>query len=70
MSDLAPFVAAVLHDRVLTEIKQEVDHLSEQLQKVRAVQIISVSGTVYAAGQLQDGHYNENASYLWDVCTV
>jgi hypothetical protein len=33
MSDLAPYLAAVLYDRVLAEIKDEVDHLSEQLQK-------------------------------------
>jgi hypothetical protein len=66
MSDLAPFVAAVLHDRVLAETKQEVDHLSEQLQKSRAVQIISESGTVYAEGRFQDGSYSDNPN-LWLV---
>jgi hypothetical protein len=73
MSDLAPFVAAVLHDKVLAETKQEVDHLaeqvdqlSEQLQKLRAVQIMSPSGTVYAEGQFQDGYYHDNPN-LWSV---
>jgi hypothetical protein len=67
MSDLAPFVASVLHDRILAETKQEVDHLSEQLQRSRAVQIMSASGTVYAEGKFQDGHYCSHNPNLWEV---
>jgi hypothetical protein len=67
MSDLAPFVASVLHDRVLAETKQEVDHLSKQLQKLRAVQIISTSGTVYAEGQFEDGAYCEDEPSMWEL---
>jgi hypothetical protein len=63
MSELAPFVASVLYDKVLAEMKQEVDQLSEQLPKLRAVQIISASGTVYAEGQFEDG-CRENPN-LW-----
>jgi hypothetical protein len=55
MSDLAPFVASVLYDKVLAEMKQEVDRLSEQITKARVVQIVSASGTVYAEGQFKDG---------------
>jgi hypothetical protein len=73
MSDLAPFVAAVLHDKVLADTKEEVDQLadqvnqlSERLQKLQAVQIVSPSGTVYAEGQFQDGFYSGNPN-LWDV---
>jgi hypothetical protein len=66
MSDLAPFVASVLYDRVLAETKQEVDHLTEQLRKSRAVQIISASGTVYAEGQFENGSYSGNPN-LWYV---
>jgi hypothetical protein len=66
MSDLAPFVASVLYDRVLAETKQEVDRLSEQLQKSRAVQIICESGRVYAEAQLQDGSYSGNP-HFWTV---
>jgi hypothetical protein len=33
MSDLAPFVTSVLYDKVLAEMKQELDQLSEQLEK-------------------------------------
>jgi hypothetical protein len=66
MSDLAPFVASLLYDRVLTETKEENDSLSEQLQKSRVVQIVSASGTVYAEGQFEDGSYSMNPN-LWLV---
>jgi hypothetical protein len=66
MSDLAPFVAAVLYDKVLAETKQEVDRLSEQLQKSRAVQMISANGTVYAEGQFEEGCFNGDSN-LWMV---
>jgi hypothetical protein len=66
MSNLAPFVATVLYDKVLAETTQEVDHLREQLQKARAVQIVSASGTVYAEGQFEDGAYRSNP-HLWFV---
>jgi hypothetical protein len=66
MSDLAPFVATVLYDKVLAETKQEVDHLLEQIKKLRAVQIVSASGTVYAEGQFEDGAYRSNP-HLWFV---
>ena len=66
MSDLAPFVASVLYDKVLAEIKQENDSLLQQLQKSRAVQIISENGTVYAEAQLEDGSYRGNPN-LWLV---
>jgi hypothetical protein len=66
MSDLAPFVASVLYDRVLAETKQENDNLAEQLQKSRAVQIVSENGTVYAEAQFQEGYYSHNPN-LWLV---
>jgi hypothetical protein len=66
MSDLAPFVAAVLRDKVLAEIKKENDSLLQQLQKARAVQIISENGTVYAEAQFEDGSYRGNPN-LWLV---
>jgi hypothetical protein len=66
MSDLAPFVASVLYDRVLFETKQELDDLREQLQQSRAVQIIGEDGTVYAEAQFQDGSYRGNPN-LWLV---
>jgi hypothetical protein len=66
MSDLAPFVASVLYDKVLAEIKQENDSLLQQLQKSRAVQIISENGTVYAEAQFEDGSYRGNPN-LWLV---
>jgi hypothetical protein len=66
MSDLAPFVAAVPYDKVLAETKEEVDRLSVQLQKSRAVQMISANGTVYAEGQFQEGCFNGNSS-VWIV---
>jgi hypothetical protein len=66
MSDLAPFVASVLYDRVLADTKQENDSLKEQLRKSRAVQIISEDGTVYAEAQFEDGSYLGNPN-LWLV---
>jgi hypothetical protein len=66
MSDLAPFVAAVLYDKVLAETKQEVDRLSEQLQKSLAVQMISANGTVYAEGQFEEGCFNGDSNF-WIV---
>jgi hypothetical protein len=66
MSDLAPFVASVLHDKVLAETKQELEDLSEQLQKSRVVQINGENGTVYAEAQFQDGSYRGNPN-LWLV---
>jgi hypothetical protein len=66
MSDLAPFVASVLYDRVLAETKQENDALLEQLRKSRAVQIIGENGTVYAEAQFEDGSYRGNPN-LWLV---
>jgi hypothetical protein len=66
MSDLAPFVASVLYDKVLAETKQEVDHLSKQLRKSRAVQLVSTSGTVYAEGQFEDGFHSSNPNF-WEV---
>jgi hypothetical protein len=66
MSDLAPFVAAVLNDKVVAEMKQQVDNLTERLQKSQAVQIVSTSGTVYAEGQFQEGCFNGNSN-VWIV---
>jgi hypothetical protein len=66
MSDLAPFVASVLYDRVLADTKHENDSLKEQLRKSRAVQIISEDGTVYAEAQFEDGSYRGNP-HLWLV---
>jgi hypothetical protein len=48
--------------------KQEVDHLSERLQQLQAVQIMSASGsTVYAEGQFQDGFYDSDSVKLWVI---
>jgi hypothetical protein len=48
-------------------MKQEnADNLTERLQKSRAVQILSASGTVYAEGQFQDGDNKKHTSF-WGV---
>jgi hypothetical protein len=67
MSDLAPFVAAVLRDKVIVEIKQEIDGLKEKLRECRTVTITGPQGTpVYAEGRFEQGEYGDNA-FLWDV---
>jgi hypothetical protein len=68
MSDLAPFIAAVLKDRVVAETKQENDNLTERLQKSQAVQIVSASGTVYAEGQFKYGcNQSSDSVTLWAI---
>jgi hypothetical protein len=64
MSDLAPFVAAVLRDKSNADMKeendalrQEIDSLRCQLSNTHAVKITGPNGSpVYAHAQLEDGH--------------
>jgi hypothetical protein len=61
-------VATLLRDRVVADMMQKVDDLTERLQKSQAVQIVSASGTVYAEGQFEDGcYYSSNHTALWAI---
>lgn len=65
MSDLAPFVASTLRDRVVLELMQENKNLREDLQKAKAVEVVSgTSGHVYAKALFDDGRYGGD---LWQV---
>jgi len=56
MSDLAPFVAAVLRDRTVEEMKQEIDDLRAELSRTRKVSVTGpFDSPVYAEGQLENG---------------
>jgi hypothetical protein len=45
-------------------MKRENDNLTERLQKLQAVQILSAGGTVYAEGQFQDGYFGNPSFWI------
>jgi hypothetical protein len=58
MSDLAPFVAATIRDKVVVDLKEENDKLREQLRQRWTVQVLrndEESRVVYATGQFDQG---------------
>ena len=54
MSDLAPFVAAVLRDKVIADQLEEVQELRQQLRRARRISIHGASRVLVEA-QLEDG---------------
>ena len=68
MSDLAPFVAATLRDKVVADLKEEIERLQNKLGCARAVEITGENGSpVYARADLEkDGDYHGNPN-LWQV---
>jgi hypothetical protein len=68
MSDLAPFVAAALRDKVVKELMEENQAIRQQLQQARRVEITGPGGTpVHAQAQFDDdGSYSGNPN-LWAV---
>jgi hypothetical protein len=68
MSDLAPFVAAALRDKVINDLMEENQAIRKQLQQARRVEITGPGGApVYAHAQFDDdGDYDDNPN-LWNV---
>ena len=66
MSDLAPFVAAQLRDKVVTDLLEENKRLRDQLSNAYQVRIKSVNGNTLATGALTNGTWR-GASVFWDV---
>jgi hypothetical protein len=68
MSDLAPFVAAALRDKVVQDLMEENKALRQKLQFARRVEITGPGGTpVHARAQFDDnGEYHGNPN-LWSV---
>ena len=61
MSDLAPFVAAVLRDRTVDELMEENAQLKSTVDALMRIEITGRKGTpVYAEGQFNHGHYGPN----------
>lgn len=67
MSDLAPFVAAALRDKTVTELQEEVRQLKKGLRMARSVEVTGENGTpVYARGRVDKGKPDSNPN-LWKV---
>jgi len=67
MSNLAPFVAAVLKDKVMHELIKENELLREKNQFLNSIEITGHRGhPVYARGCLESGEYSDTG-YRWNV---
>lgn len=68
MSDLAPFVAAALRDKVVMEMEQEIQELQKRLTYGQTIEIVRESNDseeiIYATGLLQDGVHQAKCSQL------
>jgi hypothetical protein len=72
MSDLAPFVAAFLRDKVMDDILEENKQLRAQLQAVirssRKVHVSGLGGEIYAEAKLdEDGHTIQQGYWHLDL---
>jgi hypothetical protein len=67
MSDIAPFVGAVLRDKVIQELNEEVEALRAEVYKYRTVEITGPLGfPVHTSRQFTAGHRDQNPN-LWLV---
>jgi hypothetical protein len=71
MSDLAPFVAAAIRDKVVQELMKENEAMRKQVAKLRQFKTVEITGPggnpVYTRAQFdEDGCYNGNPN-LWSV---
>eukprot|EP00978_Attheya_sp_CCMP212_P026678 scaffold88272_cov57-Attheya_sp.AAC.2 len=70
MSDLAPFVAATIRDKVVDDLMKEVDGLKLQLSKTQEIEVTGPNGTpVYATGMIDQGEYTADGK-RWRVDLV
>lgn len=68
MSDLAPFVAATIRDRVVTELQAENDRLTRALQAAMTVQVMGQGGSpIYASADFSSGRPEQGSSAFWNV---
>jgi hypothetical protein len=71
MSDLAPFVAATIRDKVVLELMEENKSMRKQVATLRYFKTVEITGPdgdpVYTRAQFdEDGCYNSNPN-LWSV---
>lgn len=73
MSDLAPFVAAVLRDKVVVDQIEELQELKQQLSRARRVTIHGSSG-ILAEAQFESGYFIDptkwNVDFLENSCAI
>jgi hypothetical protein len=65
MSDLAPFVAAVLRDKVVLDQIEELNELRQQLSRARRVTIHGLSG-ILAEAQFENGYSLDSSKWTVD----
>lgn len=67
MSDLAPFVAATLRDKVVADMQEELRELNARLDASQLVQVTGPEGhPIYARSLFSKGNYDNNPE-LWKV---
>jgi hypothetical protein len=68
MSDLAPFVAATLRDKVVQDLMEENEAMQKQIRQSRSVEITGPGGSpVYSRAQFDEDGYYCNDPVLWEV---
>ena len=72
MTDLAPFVASVLRDKVMYELQEEIRQLRARLAasigSSRTVSISGVNAEIYAEGHMdKDGHPRVDSERFWQI---
>jgi hypothetical protein len=68
MSDLAPFVAATLRDKVFQDLMEENEAMQKQIRQSRSVEITGPGGNpVYSRAQFDESGYFCNSPDLWEV---
>lgn len=64
-SDLAPFVAAVIRDKVVMEQSETIAQMKAQLDTSRAIEVTGPKGNpIFAIGSFQDGKFHPDC---WDL---
>jgi hypothetical protein len=68
MSDLAPFVAATLRDKVVQDLMEENEAMQKQIRQFKSVEITGPGGSpVYSRAQFDESGYYCNDPVLWEV---
>ena len=66
-SDLAPFVLAVLRDKVLADQMEEIHQLREKLNVFNRIAITSSNGDTYVEARMEDGYEVNSSKWIIDL---